>query len=361
MKNRFEIRGEETVIYVKDGSGLALARIDTADLLKVQAFAGTWSAHPGPQGRRYVQGKLRDPQTDAHRTVYLHRWLVDADEDTLVQQTGNPLDCRRERLRVSPKRRSYARQIERRQSDTDRLQYTKALAKRLAASSNYSPAQLLRGLQRGTLDRLGPTLEATASHLTGERIASLHPPRVRAGWQHRLPDILQALEAASGELVGRRQVERIFGVSRVTAIQILDRFGANLASNALVVRRTELIARLHALSEDPTLSFERERHARILSEVGRDSLGELLGEAARHLRNNRVYAEGDIAARQRAARFGEFPPEIDLTPTTLHIHFRGLQDFLLKIGAVVYALQNDLEAIEAFVENTKGEQLQDPT
>jgi hypothetical protein len=352
VKNRFEISGTETVIYVKDGSGLALAKIDTADLPKVQAFAGTWTAHPGPKGRLYVQGKLRDQQTDEYRTVYLHRWIVDAGDDTLVQQAGDPLDCRRQSLRVSLKRHSYQRQMERRQSETERLQYTKALAKRLASHSSYSSVHLLRGLQRHTLAALGPTMEEIASRLSGERLASLPPVRVRASWQHRLPEILDALESNSAELIGRRQVESIFDVSRATAIQILDRFGARLAGNALVVGRTELIARLRGLSQDPTLSFERERHSGSLARISRDSLGELLGEAARRLRNNRVYAQGEAAARQRATRFGDFPPEVNLTPTTLHIQFEGLQDFLVKIGAVIYALQNDLEVIDQFLAAT---------
>jgi hypothetical protein len=351
VKNRFEIRNDETVVYVKDRSGLALAKIDTTDLPKVQAFPGTWAAHPGPKGRLYVQGKIRDAQTDEHRTVYLHRWIVDADENTLVQPAGDPLDYRREQLRVSRKHRSYQRQIERRQTQTERLQYTKALAKRLASHSTYSPAQLLRGLQRRTLDQLDPTLDEAASRLSGERVTSLPPVRFRTGWQHRLPEILAALEAAPGELAGRREVERIFRVSRATAVQILDRFGANLAGNALVLRRTELLGRLRVLADDPAVSFERERHAGTLSQVSQDSLGELLGEAALRLRNNRIYAEGEAAARHRATRFEDFPPEIDLTPFALHIQFKGLQDFLMKIGTVIYALQNDLESIEAFLDS----------
>ncbi len=351
MKNEYDVSGAETVLYVKHKSGLALAKIDTSDLPKVQAFPGTWAAHPGPKGRLYVQGKVRDAQSGHHRTVYLHRWIVGADEDTLVQQVGDLLDYRREKLRVSRKHRSYQRQIERRQGETERLQYTKALAKRLAEQSPFSPAGLLRALQRHTLAQLAPRLEEAASRLSGERSASLPPLRIRAGWEHRLTDILKALKAAPGELVGRREVERIFGVSRATAIKILDRFGANLAANALVLRRSELVARLQALTADPTVSFERERQTAALALVSRDSLGEFLGEAAQRLRNNATYARGEAAARQQASRFGDFPAEIDLTPSTLHIQFQGLQDFLMKVGSVVYALQNDLDAIEAFVDS----------
>jgi len=343
--------GAETVLYVKHKSGLVLAKIDTADLPKVQAFPGTWAAHPGTKGRLYVQGKLLDAQSGEHRTVYLHRWIVDADEDTLVQQVGDALDCRRAKLRVSCKHRSYQRQIARQPNETERLQYSKALAQRLAKQSGFGSAQLLRALQRHTLSQLAPALEERANRLSGERSVSLPPLRIRAGWEHRLADILNALKAGAGELVGRQEVEQIFGVSRVTAIKILDRFGAKLAANALVLQRSELIDRLQALSRDPTVSFERERHAGTLALVSRDSLGELLGEAAQRLRNNATYARGEAAARLQASRFGDFPAEIDLTPNTLHIQFRGLQDFLMKVGSVVYALQNDLEAIEVFVDS----------
>lgn len=349
MKNRFETRGEETIIYLVHRSGVSQARIDTTDLPKVQAFPGTWAAHPGPQDRLYVQGKLRNPQTQEHRTVYLHRWIADADENTLVQPVGDPLDCRRAALRVSRKRHSYQWQLNRRETESERLQYTKALANRVAADSGFAAAPLLRGLQRRTLAELDPALEDTASRLSREHVSSLPPLRIRAGWEHRLEEIIGALEGAPGELIGRRDVERVFQVSRRTAVQILDRFGANLAANALVLPRAKLLERLRRVSQDPAVRFERERHARTVSEASRDSLGEVLGVAAQRLQNNRSYAEGDVAARHRATRFQDFPAEIDLTPSSLHIQFGGLQDFLLKIGAVVYALQNDLETIEGFL------------
>lgn len=143
-------------------------------------------------------------------------------------------------------------------------------------------------------------------------------------------------------------------------MQLLDRFGAQWAGNALVVRRADLLARLRALAEDPALSFERERHAQTLAEAHRDALGELLGLAAQRLQNqNRTIAEGEAAARQRVARFGHFPAGVDLTKTTLRIEFQGLQDFLQKIGTVVYALQNDLEVIEAFIESADCHQGRD--
>jgi hypothetical protein len=349
VKNRFEVRDDETVIYARDRSGIALVKIDTDSLPKVQAFSGTWAVHPGPKGRLYVQGKLRDPQTDDHRTVYLHRWVVDADEDTLVQPAGDALDCRRAMLRVSRKRRSYERQIDRRKTETERLQYTKALAKRLVQRTGLDQARVLRHLQRRTLDQLGPEVEEAASRLTSERQPSLPPLRVRAGWEHRIAEILGALQATDKKWLGRAEIERLFAVSRASAVKILDRFGAGFAGNALAIQRDDLIMRVKALLNDPAVSFERERYSSTLATISQDSLRDLLGEAAQQLRNNRTYIHGQDATIHKQSRFVDFPSEIDLTVSSLHIRFGGLQDFLMKIGILVYALQNDLESLERFL------------
>jgi hypothetical protein len=224
---------DETVIWVKDNSGLQGVRIDLADFPRVQSFPGTWALPPGKGAKRYVQGKWRHPETVRPQTVYLHRWIVEAGEDSIVHPGGDPLDCRRQNLEVSLKRRSYIRQIGRRKSETERLAYTRALARKLAESSPpYSPAQLLRALQRGRLAEYGPDVEEAAARLTSERTASLPRLPIRTRWESRLPEILHALASAPCDFISRRQIEILFDVSRMTAMKILDRFGARRAGPA---------------------------------------------------------------------------------------------------------------------------------
>lgn len=83
-------------------------------------------------------------------------------------------------------------------------------------------------------------LKEQASRLAGERFPPQPPVRVRAGWEHRIPALLDALEDSSAELIFRRDVERMFGGSRKTAVNRLDRFGArSRVCSAAKLRRTQ--------------------------------------------------------------------------------------------------------------------------
>jgi hypothetical protein len=47
---------------------------------------------------------------------------------------------------------------------------------------------------------------------------------------------------------------------------------------------------------------------------------------------------------------GKLPPGVELTPGRLTVDFFGTENFLEKVGAIVFALQNDYEAITEFIE-----------
>lgn len=355
MKNSFEIRGAETVIFLKYKDSTWLATIDTADLPRVQEFPGTWGATRLGADLFHVQAKQFDSATRRNRTISLPRWIVEADDDTLVRHAGDPLDNRRSRLIVSVKRRSWTRRLERRRTETERLQFAKALAQRVAKETPFPAAEILRRIQRRELAELGPETEDLASRLAGER-SSLPQLRVRSGWEHRVPSILKALRATDQEFIGRADVERAFGVSRVTAVRILDRFGARHAGNALVLRRQELLDRLLAVERDPEITWERERHQRIVSAVAVDrqipknAIEQSVQQLARELQADRKVVEGSAQARRyTATRFEDLPPGVQLEPSRLTIEFTGFQDLLMKFGAVLFALQNSPDQIEQFV------------
>ena len=52
-----------------------------------------------------------------------------------------------------------------------------------------------------------------------------------------------------------------------------------------------------------------------------------------------------------STRFDKLPAGVTLSPARLMIEFFGTEDFLEKFGAVVFALQNDLGEISAFIES----------
>lgn len=278
--------------------------------------------------------------------MYLHRWITEASEDEHVQFRTSTLEGRRSNLEVTRRHRSYRRQIARCATQSERQQYTKALAKQLLKRSALPVAFLLRGLQR---DSLPPALEEAASRVAGERLGSLPPLRVRAGWEHRLPTILEDLKRSPAELMFRRHVETLFQVSCQTAVRILDQFGASFYGTALAIERLILLERLREVEVDPAVLFECERRSSVFRAVTRDELGEALGVVAQQLAGNRAYLEGAAAQAYRQSRLASFPERFQLSKTELRMQFQGFTEFLQQIGVIVYALHNDAEALEAIL------------
>lgn len=60
--------------------------------------------------------------------------------------------------------------------------------------------------------------------------------------------------------------------------------------------------------------------------------------------------QDEAAHKLLDSRFSKLPANVILTPTSLHIDFSDTKDFLSAFGAVVFALNNDYEAISSFIE-----------
>jgi len=161
---------------------------------------------------------------------------------------------------------------------------------------------------------------------------------------HRLAEGIAALEAFPGEWIDRRALEEALAVSKWTAWRILKRCGATEGpGGALVCPRADLLAQLRRLQQDGRFAPEIERRQRLARYL--DSIVQSASRAhtpvARHAQ----------AETLLSTRFSSLPPGVDLAPTELRICFAGPQDFLRKFGAVVYALHNDWDAIEEFIEH----------
>ena len=69
------------------------------------------------------------------------------------------------------------------------------------------------------------------------------PPR----WLVTVPDAVRRLEKIDRDLVTRRDLEKLFGVSRARAAQLKRTFGAELAGSSRVLRRADLLRQLKKL------------------------------------------------------------------------------------------------------------------
>jgi hypothetical protein len=162
-------------------------------------------------------------------------------------------------------------------------------------------------------------------------------------YAHRLEDAIAALAARDEDWVDRRTLEEALGVSKWTAWRILKQCGAREGpGNTLLCQREDLINQLRCLQQDGRFAPEIARRARV-----ERYLEGLLRQTSRR---QKEIARNQAAAQLLSTRFHALPPGVELTRGELRIVFTGMDDFLQKFGAVVYALNNEFEQIADFIE-----------
>jgi hypothetical protein len=88
-------------------------------------------------------------------------------------------------------------------------------------------------------------------------------------WLLRLPEIVATLSAMDVPVIDRSMCERLFGVRRRRAVELMQRFGVYQVGHTLLADRLCLIQQLQALDTDPNVQRERRRKQRLTSELGR--------------------------------------------------------------------------------------------
>lgn len=165
----------------------------------------------------------------------------------------------------------------------------------------------------------------------------------KPAYLHHLDDAAAAFRRLPDDWVDRRTVEETLGVSKTVAWRILRRCGAvDGPGNTLVCRRASLIAALERMRDDDASQREIHRRERLESR-----LGQLLAAArSRHI----AIAAPAEAIDLVSSRFAKLPDGVELRRRDLRVQFTDSADFLSKIGAIVFALQNDLEEIRDFID-----------
>jgi hypothetical protein len=161
---------------------------------------------------------------------------------------------------------------------------------------------------------------------------------------HRLSDAIEELKRWDAAWIDRRMLQELLGLSKAVAWRLMRRCGAEEGpGHALMCRREGLIEALEELRATGECRREAGRRDRVEAYLRQ------MAEFARS-RKTPVAAEGK-ASELMASRFGKLPAGVALTPRRLTLEFAGPEDFLQKIGSVIFALQNDFEAIREFIES----------
>ncbi len=155
-------------------------------------------------------------------------------------------------------------------------------------------------------------------------------------WLLHIPAILAILKDAGLPVVDRAVVERLFGLKRRGAIDLLHRFGGFQAGRTFLIDRATLIEALEKLQAAPDFQLEAARKER---------LTEVLDHCRRGLAGAAVRIPVESAANVRA--LSHLSENIALERGRLEIRFEGVEDLLARLYELSLAASNDFESFRA--------------
>jgi hypothetical protein len=163
----------------------------------------------------------------------------------------------------------------------------------------------------------------------------------------KIPQILETLELEMREWIDRRWLEETAGISKTVAWRLLRHMGASDGpGNTLVLSRRRAIEGLKRLqAEGGAVDLEIRRRSR---------LEEYLDGMRSYVATQRTTVAVKAEAMDLVnTRFGNLPETVTLTPRSLHVDFQDAEGFLRAFGAIVFALNNDYEAVRDFIDSVK--------
>jgi hypothetical protein len=161
----------------------------------------------------------------------------------------------------------------------------------------------------------------------------------KAPWLLQIPEIVALLETFDVPVVDRAIIERLFGLRRRRAIELLHRFGGYQAGRTFLVDRRLLIEYLRRLTDGEEFQRESQRKER---------LDHAVDQLRRHQAAARVKipVQSDVFSR----KLTDLSPGVTLGAGHLHIAFSGTEDLLGKLFELSQAASNDFDRFRGAAE-----------
>ena len=125
-------------------------------------------------------------------------------------------------------------------------------------------------------------------------------------WLLAIPDAISQLEKLDRTLLTRRDIEHLFGVSKVRAAALMKTFGAEMTGNLRTLPRKKLLQQLKKHRGRGAFRGEEERRARLVAELQKARLtgGPVQGARRDHERAAGEPARGGFRWRAAGSRCG---------------------------------------------------------
>jgi hypothetical protein len=158
-------------------------------------------------------------------------------------------------------------------------------------------------------------------------------------WLLRLPEIRAELTAMEVPVVDRAVFERVFGVRRRRAIQLLHHFGGWQSGRTFLVDRLAVLRQLEPIEASAEFALELQRRQRLV---------DFLERLRRSRAGARVVIPVDTAADSAAGAW--LPAGVQLERGNLRVQFDGAEDVLRKLYELSQAAAKDFERFRAAAE-----------
>ena len=154
-------------------------------------------------------------------------------------------------------------------------------------------------------------------------------------WLLAIPDAIRQLEALDRDLIIRRDLERLFGVSKVRAAALMTAFGAGRTGHLLTRPRAALLRQLRRHRTLAAFRGEATRRDRVVTAISQTRLTGI-----------RVAVHSEALE----ARLSGLPDGVSVEPGRIEVRFSGAKDAAGRLFALAQALTNDYEQFEALVD-----------
>jgi hypothetical protein len=153
-------------------------------------------------------------------------------------------------------------------------------------------------------------------------------------WLLAIPDAIAQLETFDRELLTRRDLEQLFGVSKTRAAALMQTFGAEPTGNVRTLSRTQLLRRLRAQRKGSAFTAEVDRREHVLATLRQARIANL-----------RVPVPVDVFS----GRLAGLPDGVTVERGRIEVRFTGARDAVTRLFALAKALTNDYDRFETIV------------
>ena len=157
----------------------------------------------------------------------------------------------------------------------------------------------------------------------------------KPSWLLAIPDAIRQLNQLDRDLLTRRDLERLFGVSKVRAVALMTAFGAGRTGHLLTLPRAALLRQLRRHRTGAAFRGEATRRDRVVTAL---SQARLIG------------IRGAVPRAALEARLSGLPDGVSVEPGRIEVCVSGAKDAVGRLFALAQALTNDYEQFEALVD-----------